>query len=53
MIPDAECVRIISEILSELQLGKFLVKVRMASITKLYSLHTYSLVYSAIATISV
>ncbi len=27
MIADAECVRVISEILSELQLGNFLVKV--------------------------
>ncbi len=29
MIADAECVRVISEILSELQLGNFLVKVCM------------------------
>ena len=28
MIPDAECVKIVTEILSELNLGDFLVKVR-------------------------
>ncbi len=28
MIPDAECVRVISEILSGLNLGNFVVKVR-------------------------
>ena len=27
MIPDAECIRVISEILSDLKLGKFAIKV--------------------------
>lgn len=27
MIPDAECIRVISEVLSDLKLGKFVVKV--------------------------
>lgn len=28
MIPDAECIRVISEVLTDLKLGKFVVKVR-------------------------
>ena len=28
MLPDAECVRIVSEILSELEIGEFVIKVR-------------------------
>ena len=31
MIPDAECVKIMSEILSELKLGKFEIKVAIIS----------------------
>lgn len=31
MIPDAECVRVISEVLSDLKLGKFVVKVSVRS----------------------
>ena len=30
MIPDAECLRVISEILTDLKLGKFVVKVSIA-----------------------
>lgn len=30
MIPDAECVRVISEVLSDLKLGKFVVKVSVS-----------------------
>lgn len=29
MIPDAECLKIVHEILSDLQLGDFLIKVRL------------------------
>ena len=29
MIPDAECVRVMAEILSELKLGKFVIKVHV------------------------
>ena len=29
MIPDAECVRVMAEILSELKLGNFVIKVRL------------------------
>ena len=31
MIPDAECVRIVSEILSQLELGSFVIKVSLYS----------------------
>ena len=31
MIPDAECVRVISEILTDLKLGRFVIKVRHSS----------------------
>ena len=34
MIPDAECVRIVAEILSELELGNFTIKVRMSRMVR-------------------
>ena len=32
MIPDAECVKVISEILKDLKLGDFIIKVRIAAL---------------------
>ena len=33
MIPDAECVRVMAEILTELKLGKFVIKVCVCRVT--------------------
>ena len=32
MIPDAECLRVISEVLSDLKLGKYVIKVRIVTL---------------------
>lgn len=39
MIPDAECVKIVAEILDELKLGNFVVKVQRQTESTYASLH--------------
>ena len=46
MLPDAECVKIVAEILSSLDIGDFVIKVGLYSLVFFFSFHSDCIEYS-------